>query len=210
MSAPFSRPARMVAGMIAILAAATFALQVSINDGSPFTAFVMLFRFFTIWSNFAAGAIMAWVATGRGIDRRVLLALATALSVVALVYHALLAADHHPVGLDWWTNLSFHTLIPASVIGWWMAVTRKDGFQPQRVPFVMIAPVLYTVFALGYGELSGFYAYFFIDKSVLGWPQLVANIVGLAAFFMAMGVLLMGLRSLIWRRRDGAAPSAAA
>ena len=201
-------PARLSAALIALLVFASFTVQVSINDGNPFTAFTLLFRFFTIWSNFAAGLVMGWVALGKPVDRRVLFALATALSVVALVYHAVLAADHHPVGLDWWTNLAFHTLIPASVIAWWIAVTRTEGFALARVPYVMIAPVLYTLFALTYGELTGFYAYFFLDKQTLGWGPLLANIVGLALFFMVMGGLLMGLRSLFGRTRPSSEISA--
>ncbi|WFL76050.1 Pr6Pr family membrane protein [Altererythrobacter arenosus] len=185
-------------------------MQTTINDdrdGSALVAFALLFRFFTIWSNFAAGLVMGWIASGRHIPRAALFALATALTIVALVYWALLAADHHPVGLDWWTNLAFHGLIPAGVIGWWMVVTRHDAARWALLPFVMIAPVIYTMFALGYGELTGFYAYFFLDKSALGWGQLLANIAGLALFFMAMGAALMGIRSLVGR---GPRPSVAA
>lgn len=187
---------RLSAASIAALAAMTFIAQTSINDGSPLVAFAMLFRFFTIWSNFAAGLVMGWIALGRPVSKRVLLALVTALSVVALVYHALLAVDHHPVGLDVWTNLSFHTLIPASTIIWWMVVTRHDALSWSRLPFVMIAPVAYTVFALINGAITGFYPYFFLDKSMMGWGQLALNITGLALFFVAMGALLMGLRRL--------------
>lgn len=194
---------RISAAAIALLAFATLALQTTINEGSPLVAFALLFRFFTIWSNFAAGAVMGWIALGRNISGRVLFALATALTIVALVYHALLAADHHPVGLDWWTNLAFHTIIPAATILWWIVSTRREGFAWAAVPYVMVAPVIYTVFALAYGAATGFYAYFFLDKSALGWGQLMLNITGLALFFMMMGALLMGLRSLLGRAVSG-------
>lgn len=190
---------RLSAAAIAVLAFATLALQTTINDGrdgGALVAFFMLFRFFTIWSNFAAGVVMGWIALGRHVSLRVLFALATALTVVALVYHALLAADHHPVGLDWWTNLSFHTIIPAATIGWWLVVTRANAFNWGALPFAMVAPVAYTIFALINGALTGFYPYFFLDRSNLGWGQLIANITGLALFFLIMGALLMGLRRL--------------
>ncbi len=147
---------------------------------------------------------MGWIALGRHVSDRVLFALSTALMIVALVYHALLAADHHPDGLDWWTNLAFHTMIPAATIAWWVFATRREAFAWSYVPYVMVAPLIYTVFALGYGAVTGFYAYFFIDKSALGWGQLFANMAGLAIFFMIMGALLLGLRSLVGRNEFSA------
>lgn len=190
---------RITAGTIALIASGALALQTSINEGSALFAFALLFRFFTIWVNFVAGLMMGWIALGRRISRHSLVALASALTVVALVYHALLAADHHPVGLDWWTNQAFHTLIPAASVLWWLVFTRHESFDWGALPIAMIAPVTYTIFALAYGAASGFYPYFFLDRSALDWEQLLANITGLALFFMVISALLMGIRALVGR-----------
>ncbi len=176
------------------------ALQTTINnDGSPLVAFGLLFRYFTIWTNFAAGVIFTLVALNQRVDRRVTFSLATAIAVVALVYHALLASYHHPAGLDILTNLAFHTVIPAATIAWWLAVTRRFGFAWGALPFAMIFPVIYTAFSLIYGEMTGFYPYFFTDKSTLSWGQLLVNIAGLALFFVVIGALLMTVRSGVGR-----------
>lgn len=196
MSQEFPVSARITAAVIAIAAFATLALQTSINEGPALAAFASLFRFFTIWSNFAAGLVMGWVAMKRQVSGRVLFALATALTIVALVYHALLSADHHPIGLDWWTNLMFHTAIPAGIIAWWIAFSDRDHLTWRSLPLVIPFPITYTAFALVYGAESGFYAYFFLDLPSLGWGQLILNIVGLGLFFMAMGAVLLGLRKL--------------
>lgn len=188
--------------MIAVLAFAALALQTTINDdrdGSALVALALLFRYFTIWSNFAAGVVMAAIALGKPMPRRALFALATALSQVALVYHALLAADHHPVGADWWTNLAFHTVIPAATVLWWLVVTRREEFALSDLPFAMIPPLAYTGYALIYGAVTGFYPYFFLDKSQLGWGQLLLNLTGLTLFFIVLGALLMGLRRIVDR-----------
>lgn len=200
MKQQFPSRARVIAGAIGALALVTLALQTTINleqDGSPLISFALLLRYFTIWSNLAAGLILLWVAAGKPTNERVLFALATALSIVALVYHALLAADHHPVGLDWWTNLGFHTIIPASAIGWWVAFSDRAHLTWRSLPLVTPAPVAYTIFALIYGAISGFYPYFFLDLPTLGWLQLVLNITGLALFFVVMGAVLLGLRRLL-------------
>ncbi|MEE1878017.1 Pr6Pr family membrane protein [Altererythrobacter litoralis] len=199
MDQPMPSIARACAGAIALLALCAIALQTTINleqDGLPLAAFALLLRYFTIWSNLAAGLILLGVALGGQPGERVLFALATALSVVALVYHALLAADHHPVGLDWWTNLAFHTIIPAAAIAWWIAWSDRAHLTWRSLALVTPVPVGYTAFALVYGAASGFYPYFFLDLPALGWTQLLINLVGLGLFFMAMGALLLGLRRL--------------
>ena len=115
---------RALAALIAAIGLTTIALQTTVNlevEGSPVVAFAKLLRFFTIWTNLGGALMFAWLASGRGFSARTLLALATAYAFVALVYHALLSATHHPVDLDWWTNLMFHTVLPAAAIGWWLA-----------------------------------------------------------------------------------------
>ena len=203
MDQKLSSISRVCAALIGIGAIGTIALQTTINTEqgtSPLENFALLFRFFTIWSNFAGGAVMLWIAAGRPVSERVTFALATALTIVALVYHALLAADHHPVGLDWWTNLMFHTLIPAAAVAWWVIFSDRAHLTWRSLPWVMVFPILYSVFALIYGANSGFYAYFFLDLPSLGWGQMLFNMTGLSAFFVAMGAVLLGLRNLL--RRD--------
>ena len=177
---------------------ATIALQTTLNlerEGSPLIAFAKMMRYFTLWTNFGGALVFAVIAIGRDLSARVQLALATAYAVVALVYHALLAADHHPVGLDWWTNLMFHTLLPAAAIGWWFAFSPRAHWR--ELPFVMIAPLLYTLFAFLVGAATRFYPYFFLDQPGLGWPNYLAWVAALAAFFLLMGAALKTVRRLI-------------
>ncbi|MCR2834142.1 Pr6Pr family membrane protein [Parerythrobacter lacustris] len=198
MTLPFSGPARTLAAIIAIAVFVTLALQTSINlerDGSPLFAFALLLRFFTIWTNFAAGLILGWVALRGRADERVLFALATAIAIVALVYHGVLAADHHPVGLDRWTNQMFHSAIPAATILWWLAFSRPSQMGWRSLPWVMVVPVVYTVFAQIVGAASGFYPYFFLDLPKLGWAMLLANLAGLSLCFLLIAALLLAVRS---------------
>jgi len=202
MSKPFSNAARYVSGAIAISVFASLALQVNINlepGQSLIESFGQTMRFFTIWTNLAGGIVMGWTAWKGKADPRILFALTTAMVIVAVVYHMLLAGEHHPVGLDWWTNLMFHTIIPAAIIIWWLAYSRVSNFHWKSLPVVMIFPLLYAGFALIHGALTGFYAYFFLDLPALGWPQLLVNMIGLSAFFMIVGAALMAFRTVMAR-----------
>lgn len=189
------RPARIAAGLIALAGFATLALQSTLNletDGSVVIAFAHMLRFFTIWTNFAGALVFASIAMGRVHSSRVMLALAAAYVVVALVYHVLLSPTHHPVGLDWWTNLMLHSLLPAAALAWWFAFAPVPAWR--CVPHVMWAPVIYTGFALVVGATTGFYPYFFLDQPTLGWPVFFAYLAGLAAFFMLVATGLKVLR----------------
>lgn len=193
----YSGTARIVAGVIALSALGALALQTTLNldrDGTPLVAAGLLLRFFTIWSNLAAGIVLGLVALGRRVPPAILHALATALAIVGAVYWALLSGDHHPVGLDRVTNQFHHTLVPAATILWWFAWAAQPRAGWSALPAVMVAPVAYAVFALGYGAYSGFYAYFFLDASALGWGQLAVNIVGLALFFLLVGAILIAIK----------------
>ena len=199
----YSKPARATGAIIAVAAFGALALQTSLNldrDGSPLVAAGLLLRFFTIWSNLAAGIVMALVALDRKVAPAILHALATALAIVGVVYWALLAADHQPVGLDRVTNQFHHTLVPVATILWWFAFAPRPRAGWRALPAVMVAPVAYAVFALGYGAVSGFYAYFFLDADKLGWGQLALNIAGLALFFLLVGTLLMAIKQLVSAR----------
>lgn len=58
-SPPFARPA---AALIALMALGSLVLQITLNfdrDGSVLAAAGNLLRYFTIWSNLAAGLLMA-------------------------------------------------------------------------------------------------------------------------------------------------------
>lgn len=200
MDRSFFSARRLTAAAISLAIAAALVLQTTLNlerDGSPLVAFALLLRYFTIWSNLAAALLLGWIAAGRQVPQAVLFALATALTIVAIVYWALLAADHHPVGLDRITNQIFHSLAPAATIGWWLVFARGPAQATRGLAAVVVAPIIYTVVVLAYGSVSGFYPYFFLDRARFGWAQIAFNVTGLAMFFLAMGALLLGLRRIV-------------
>ncbi|MEZ5680633.1 MAG: Pr6Pr family membrane protein [Erythrobacter sp.] len=200
MDITLSKPARIAAGVISAAAFAALAVQCMLNlerDGSPLVAAALLLRYFTIWSNLAAAVLLGWAAWKGRIHAALPFALATALAIVAVVYWALLAADHHPVGWDRHTNQMHHTFVPAASILWWLVFTRPPEAGWRSIPLVTVAPLAYTGFALVYGSVSGFYPYFFLDVPQFGMAQVALNLVGLAIAFMLFGGLLLGLRRLV-------------
>ena len=198
-----SRTARIITAAIALSVFGSIALQVHVNltpNATVIGTLGQMLRFFTIWTNLAIGLVMAWAAWKSTANAHIAFALTTAIVIVAVVYHLLLAGDHHPEGLDWWTNLMFHTLIPAAFVLWWLIWSHHDGVRWQSLPVIMIWPIAYSAFALVHGAMTGFYAYFFLDPSTLGWPMLIVSMLGLSVLFMLSGAALLAVRGVITKR----------
>lgn len=200
-NAAASSNARGLAGIISVLAVGALAVQTTLGDGSVPENALGLARFFTIWSNIGAAMVMALAASGRTIPRGVLTALVTALTVVMMVYWGLLATDHHPVGLDRYTNQVFHTIVPVATLVWWFRFIEPAPAILPLVPAIMVPPLSYGAFAFVLGELTGFYAYFFLDLPKIGWINFLISNVLLAAFFAMLGATLVAIKKAIWRDR---------
>ena len=192
--------ARLFATLIFVIEMTALIVQPMLGDGTIPENTAGMLRFFTIWSNIAACAIFALIASGRTVPRAAMAALATALAVVGLVYWLLLSGDHHPVGWDRGTNQVFHTFGPVAGVAWWLRYTPPAPRIAPLLPAIMVPPLAYGAFALALGLTTGFYAYFFLDLSQMGWgPFLLSNLV-LAVFFAAMGAGLLAAKNALHRR----------
>ncbi|MEP5938005.1 MAG: Pr6Pr family membrane protein [Erythrobacter sp.] len=201
----FPTTARLAAGAIAFIAAASLIAQPMLRDGSYLSNLGGMVRYFTIWGNIAATLAMGWIAMGRGLPRAVLASLATSLTVVGLVYWALLAGYHTPTGLGWYTNQVHHSFVPIATVAWWFCYTTPAPKIMPMLPTIMAPPLSYGLFAFLLGEATGFYAYFFINLPELGWANFLLNNVGLALFFAALGAVLVALKNQAKRWSNPAA-----
>jgi len=194
------KPARITAALIALAAFTALGVQITINaeaDISPLAAAGLLLRYFTIWGNLAAAILMLHLARGGYVRADIMAALSTALVIIAVVYWALLSGYHNPIGFDRVTNQFHHTIVPAATIGWWMAFSDKVASIPRALATIMAGPLIYTAFALVVGAVSGFYPYFFLDRSMLSWGEIALYQAGLAAFFAMTGAALIAVKRLI-------------
>jgi hypothetical protein len=67
-----------------------------------------------------------------------------------------------------------------------------------------VLPLIYCIYALVRGRMTGTYPYPFIDVGILGPAQTALNVVGLTAGFVAGGYVLLGLAGRMRRRIRGA------
>ena len=190
---------RVPAGALAAAAALGLLLQAMANHAAGgWWAVVEMGRFFTIVTNLLLVVLLARLAlAGQGGPGR-LGFLAVQLAVVGLVYHAVLARTHHPVGLAWWANLLLHLVTPLGMAVLWWALGRDHALSWWRAMQWLVWPLGYCLAALAGGALTGWYPYFFLNPAVLG-PGGVA----LAILVLALIFLMLGMAVVAATRRGG-------
>ena len=198
-----SPKARNAAGAIAVVVIATMVAQtwVDLIEGKSLLGAIWhQVRYFTnlcvLFTGLMFGASFLrnrWVGGDWTTAAMVLMVM------VAVVYYALLAKDHHPEGLDVLVNISQHTGIPLLVLAVWAIWIPKDGLcylDPLRW---MAFPVIYACYAILRGTIDGTYPYFFLNPEKTGWPGVVAYIVGIAvAYYIISAFFILYAR---WQTR---------
>ena len=119
------------------------------------------------------------------------------IGMVGLIYHTVLAGIWAPQGLGWWADQGLHTAVPMLVGVWWLGFAPKsplDVWHPLRWVGV---PLLYCVYALLRGQMTGTYPYPFIDMGLLGPGRTAVNVVVLALGFILAGYGLLLLARIL-------------
>ena len=188
------------------LAAAT-GIVIECVEGNP----LVVFSFFTIWSNTAVavvlglGAVRAWrrqeppapLWTGG-----VLLCI----SVVGLVFHLVLdnpASEFNQAaelarltGARAVANQLLHTVTPIGVVLDWLLLTRPGALRRHHAAQWLAAPAAYLLFALLRGALLSpgtptRYTYPFLDVAAHGYAGVLINALVLGLGFYALGLALV-------------------
>ncbi|WP_421791932.1 Pr6Pr family membrane protein [Hyphobacterium sp.] len=194
-------------GVIAGIALAAVLVQYAVfaveTELDFVTATVRYFSFFTIWTNLlvamglGANAFFPNTAMGKFFGQDHIRTAVTAfIVVVGIVYHLLLAADHDPVGISAVLNHFLHTIVPAIVFLEWLFNSGTRDTRFVQVISWQVYPVLYTIYTLIKGAVTGFYPYPFLDVNTLGYLGVAQELVGQVIGFVVMGLILVAIGRL--------------
>jgi hypothetical protein len=122
---------------------------------------------------------------------------ATAIIIVGVVYHLLLAALWNPQGIDLVVDTMLHTVLPILfVLFWWQTVPR-GAITLQEIPRWASYPAGYAIYAFVRGEIIGEYPYPFIDVASIGYGAALRNSVAVAVVFLALAAVLVGVNRIV-------------
>lgn len=195
---------RLTALLIALVAIAALWGQFVINGSKPGLEhwgwrLWGLMRFFTILTNALVVAQMGLVALRGRVSADLEATACLNIAMVGIIYHTLLAPETPFTGADWYTDFAFHTLVPVLVPLWFAAFGQND-LRLSRLPLWLIWPLVYCIYAMIRGQVTGIYPYFFVDVAQFGLPRILLNIAGLVAVFALAGLMLWVLARALNRR----------
>lgn len=124
----------------------------------------------------------------------------TAIVITGIVYRWLLAGDAHPAGWARVQNLDLHTAVPIAAVVGFLLFGPRGAIAPRTVAGTLVFLLAWAAFTFVRGAVDGWYPYGFIDATAKGYPAVLLTALGLAAFYLAVGGLLMGVDRGLARR----------
>lgn len=176
---------------------------------------VRVLSFFTIQSNILGAWTSAQLARDPDRDgpawRAVRLAALFGITVTGIVYSTVLARIHEPHGWqETSTNAVFHYVVPIMMVAGWLLFGPRPRIDGRTIAASMIWPVAWAVYILGYGAITGWYPYPFVDVTTHGYGRVALNAVAVIAVLLACtGLYRLGDRRLPRRRPAASQPVAA-
>ena len=208
------RLGRQAAAVIAVVAWTAIVVQLGLNFAGAGAKGVPLWRvpidlygYFTIWSNTLVALVTTRFARGGGegnvLGHPVTMAATIVyIIVVGVIYNTLLVQYNPQTGLRLLIDTTFHTLIPIAYPLWWLAFVPRGRLGWRAVGPTVVFPVVYGVFALVKGSITGKYAYFFIDVGKYGLGQVLLNILALGLLYAVLMAIVIALDRWVHRRRS--------
>lgn len=197
----------LMRGGIAFTALAAVLIQyatfMAATDLDPLGGTIRYFSYFTITTNclvaFSWG-VQAFAPSSRvGVffsRDSVRTAIAGYIVLVGTVYHLLLSAIHNPDGIEWFANHLLHTIVPAAVFLEWLLNSGDRSARYAQAIAWQVYPVIYTIYTLIKGAVTGFYPYPFLDVNVLQYSGVAINFVGLSIGFVLSSLLFVAIGRL--------------
>ncbi|MHA1207138.1 MAG: Pr6Pr family membrane protein [Candidatus Hodarchaeales archaeon] len=114
------------------------------------------------------------------------------ITVTFIIFAIVLSPLYHPSGIEGIINLMLHYIIPVAFIVDWI-ITEGTGYEWKFIPYWLVYPICYLVFALFHGATTGDYIYPFVNYEVLGFSGLVISVTLLIFFFIGLSSLYIAV-----------------
>lgn len=212
--------ARSFARVIALIAWAGLVLQVvtavqrgTASGTTPSLELWRLLGYFTILTNTIVAVIFTVVGTQPADDARTVVggapsempwwsrpgflsALTVHIVFVGVAYSVLLRSSWQPHGLEIAADEIVHDIIPLMVLVYWWRHVPKGTLAVAQLPRWLAYPLAYLLYVLARGAAEGWYPYYFLDVSRLGYAGTlrVAFAIMLVLSVMSLTVLMIDRR----------------
>jgi hypothetical protein len=170
---------------------------------------IRFLSFMTIWTNvivalfYTVSLLAPRSKLGRFFSKPMVQAgLLLYIIIVGLIYHLLLAKQWNPQGWEYIADQSLHTVVPVLFLFYWMLFADKEKLNMKSVLKWMMYPLVYVVYSLIRGAITGKYPYFFVDVSKLGYPTAMRNVSFVMAAYFVLGIVLVLVNNLMTGKKN--------
>ena len=180
------------------------------NEGKTLsTSLIQFFSFFTILTNLMVaitttcslllprspfGRFCAKPATVNAVTLYII--------VVGLVYNLVLRSLYHPQGWGKVADEVVHSVVPLLYVVYWLTFAAKGSIQWKHAISWLIYPLLYLIYTLVHGAVSGYYPYPFMDVKVIGYTGFWLNSSYLFLVFLLLSFVLIGVDKYLGKKKD--------
>ena len=174
-------------------------LTASFEDGSTFFTGFRLFRYYTIQSNLIVAIYFSALLSNKYrnslLFKKILGGVTVYVTITFIIFAVMLQKDFHPQGINFVTNIFLHYLVPILTMFFLIYYRKEYSFNYRDTVLWMIYPLIYILFMVIYGSITGDYLYPFFDVAVVGISGLIIAIIGLIIFFIIMSFLYVKIVS---------------
>lgn len=174
-----------------------FRLMFEITTVNTTETTIRFFSYFTILTNSLVAIYflqMFWgmkLPTLSGRSRPALTAITVYIIIVGLIYQVILRPLWQPEGIHKLVDELLHSVIPLSVLIYWIAFGRTHSIAYAAVGKWLLYPLFYLAVVMTRGYFSKFYPYPFLDVTQWGYANVFLNVLWITALFAAFMVLLI-------------------
>jgi len=163
----------------------TSRLTLSVLNGNETSLITVIrfFSYFTVLTNMLVAIYFTNIALKNASQKNTvwnkagtLTALATLMTLVAIVYHIMIAPSRNITGLPLLLSSILHTWLPIAIVVFWYRYENMRNVRPKQLLYWLLYPTFYTFYVLLKGYFSGFYPYFFFDITTIGLQQVIVNL----------------------------------
>jgi len=179
------------------------------TEGSLFVAIIRPYRHYTIQTNLI---VSIWFTISvilqkkpekykkiNGFLKGVIMIYIT---ITFLIYAIFLDGLYTPDSWhSWIVDVSTHYIVPiAFIIGWVMDIGEK--YDWISLLFGLTYPILYIIFALVHGTITGNYLYPFFNIRTIGMGGFFIWFFILLGIYLILGSITVGINRIIWNKRE--------
>ncbi len=115
------------------------------------------------------------------------------MAFVGATYILILENIWDPQGLQLIADRLLHYAAPAASVLFWLLCVPKGALRWSDALRWTGIPLLYLGYALARANADGFYPYFFIDVSQLGWLKVLGNAAGMLIAFLVLAIVFVAI-----------------